>query len=514
MLHTRVVASVTSIVLATTLISTPNVYAQSTSVRDLVMGVGADDTSLNFSWVTLEAGQQYLRIAETDNPDSSRDIPVEKQIYNAAVYHSNEVTVDGLKPATSYTYQAGSDALGWTEPVEFTTDDGDDAWNFITMSDAQIGVDGIISEQAANWDKATVTAFERFPDSTMLLHLGDQVEGWGLPVKQYEEFAKPTALKRYPTAVLEGNHETYAPLSHFHQRFHLPNEVGESSNYFFERNNMLFIGLNSNENDAASIEKHARFIRATIAEHGADKDWIVVGMHHAVYSQGSHNSDAEVQRLRDGLAPVFTKEGVDLVLAGHDHIYTRSHLMEGTSPVEPEKLPERGDALTPSNGQVLYVTVTTVGGGKYYDFHDSSGTARPNLRREFVAGTDDELPATAYWRQDYTPDYTNVQVTPETLTLTTYNVNTPYVVDKVTLSKEQAPVEEPTEPSEPAEPNEPTEPAKPVQPAASGSIAGSSDGGAIALTVAGIVAVLAAVGGFALQSGMFDAVLDQLGIRR
>ncbi|WP_257181401.1 purple acid phosphatase family protein [Corynebacterium cystitidis] len=283
-----------------------------------------------------------MRIAETDEPDTSRDVPVKKQIYNAAVYHSNEVTVDGLKPSTSYTYQAGSDAMGWITPVTFTTDDGDVSWNFITMSDAQIGVGGKVTEQSANWDKATTTAFERFPESTMLLHLGDQVEGWGAPKWQYEEFAKPEALKRYPTAVLEGNHETYAPLNHFRQRFHLPNEVGEISNYFFERNNMLFIGLNSNENDADSIEKHARFIRETIAEHGADKDWVVVGMHHAIYSQGSHNSDSEVQRLRAGLAPVFTEEDVNLVLTGHDHIYTRSHLMEGTTPVEPAEPPQRG----------------------------------------------------------------------------------------------------------------------------------------------------------------------------
>ncbi|WP_257202468.1 hypothetical protein [Corynebacterium cystitidis] len=91
--------------------------------------------------------------------------------------------------------------------------------------------------------------------------------------------------------------------------------------------------------------------------------------------------------------------------------------------------------LAPTDGQVLYVTVTTADGGKYYDFHDSTDTARPVLRREFVAGTDQELPATAYWLQDYTPDFTNVEVTADTLTLTTYDVNTSQPVDKVTLSK-------------------------------------------------------------------------------
>ena len=90
--------------------------------------------------------------------------------------------------------------------------------------------------------------------------------------------------------------------------------------------------------------------------------------------------------------------------------------------------------------------------------------------------------STAYWRQDYTPDYLRVDVTGEELRLTTYDEPTGALVDRVTLEnrdralvdpreEQPEPTEEPTtepstEPSgepttEPSEPEESTEPGKP-----------------------------------------------------
>ncbi|WIM67167.1 hypothetical protein QP027_08530 [Corynebacterium breve] len=162
-------------------------------------------------------------------------------------------------------------------------------------------------------------------------------------------------------------------------------------------------------------------------------------MHHAPFSQGSHTHDDDVIALREGLAPVFSEVGVDLVLSGHDHIYTRTHLMEGTVPQKPETLPAIGDRLVPTDGQVLYVTSTTSSGSKYYNFHDQQGGERANLTRDAVAGTDSELPTTAFWAQDYTPDFSNIQISPSELTVTTHNVYSPELVDEVTISKEGTP---------------------------------------------------------------------------
>lgn len=54
--------------------------------------------------------------------------------------------------------------------------------------------------------------------------------------------------------------------------------------------------------------------------------WTIVAMHHPPYSAGVHGSDLKVRQAWSGL---FSRYGVDLVLAGHDHDYQRSRAVEG-----------------------------------------------------------------------------------------------------------------------------------------------------------------------------------------
>ena len=175
----------------------------------------------------------------------------------------------------------------------------------------------------------------------------------------------------------------------------------------------------------------------------------MVGIHQAPFSQGTHYTDSDVVRLREQLTPKLSEAGVDLVLSGHDHIYTRTHLMNGFDPVIPEGAAKSGDVLIPEDGEVLYLTSTTATGGKYYDFQDESGETHPHVREE--RARDLAHDSTARWRQDYNPDYTNISVSPTELKLTTYNINTPYVVDQVTLQKKDAekPEEKPEETTKP-----------------------------------------------------------------
>lgn len=205
--------------------------------------------------------------------------------------------------------------------------------------------------------------------------------------------------------------------------------------YFFERGNALIVSLDSNLSSSADIDSHAEYLRQVIGSKGADKDWVVVTYHHSPFSQAYHQNDGDVKRLREGLTPVMSELGVDAVLGGHDHIYTRSYLMEGTKPVVPEEKPAAGDVLHPQDGQVLYMIASSASGSKFYDFW-AAGKTYKDLSEEEAAEKGLTAPFTARWNQDRTPDYTNVEVTANTLTLTTYNVDDGSIVDKVTLAKE------------------------------------------------------------------------------
>ncbi|WP_141761247.1 metallophosphoesterase family protein [Corynebacterium sp. HMSC034E11] len=410
--------------------------AINTRISRIVLGIGSDATEANLAWQSKTSETQFLEYWPTADPANITRVESPRGPYNSAVFYPHEATMTGLEPDTEYAYRVGSDRRGYSEQRTFTTGTDGDSWSFLAMADAQIGVDTKIAEQSAAWNKAVNTATGEHPDSAFIMHLGDQVEGWGAPVKQLEEFTAPEKLQEYRLAVLKGNHETYTLDRHFQDTYFLPNEVDDTANYFFNYNNVLFIGLDGNRASKADIDVHAKFVNETIAAHGADADWVIVGIHHAPFSQGTHYTDKDVVELRNSLTPKLSEAGVDLVLSGHDHIYTRTHLMNGVAPVIPAGASKSGDILIPEDNEVLYVTSTTATGGKYYDFQDENGTTHPNVREENV--TDLAHKSTARWRQDYNPDYTSIDVSPESLKLTTYNINTPYVVDQVTLLKKDA----------------------------------------------------------------------------
>ena len=417
----------------------PQAAAQSSGANPVSVshiGVGATSTELNFSWRTDYRGAESVKYFPSGQPDAAQTAPAEEARYGV-VGRSMHASISGLQPGLEYTYQLGSDKGGWSEPATFRVQPEGDSWSFLNFADAQIGVDLKVREQADAWRAAVKQATSNHPDSEFILHAGDQTEGWGSPTTQWEAFFSPEELRNYPVAMAKGNHETYALPGYFDERRNFPNQQGGSANYFFERNNALFVVLDSNESSSSDIKRHAEFVRSTVAEHGAGKDWIIAVMHHAPYAQSSHAmKDDDVKALRKGLAPVFSEAGVDMVLSGHDHMYNRSHLMNGLSPTTPDADPAPGDVLEPQAGEVMYVTTTTAGGGKYYNFHSPDGQEHPQYTSYTeTRGTNLQAKEIAVWEQDKTPDYAAVEVGKNTLTMRTYNVADNSLVDEFTLDK-------------------------------------------------------------------------------
>jgi 3',5'-cyclic AMP phosphodiesterase CpdA len=54
--------------------------------------------------------------------------------------------------------------------------------------------------------------------------------------------------------------------------------------------------------------------------------WKIVALHHPLYSSGRHGSTVGA---RERLEPILARHHVDLVLAGHDHHYERTHPQDG-----------------------------------------------------------------------------------------------------------------------------------------------------------------------------------------
>ena len=54
--------------------------------------------------------------------------------------------------------------------------------------------------------------------------------------------------------------------------------------------------------------------------------------HHSIFSTASHVDDGDIITRRNELPQVFKDLDIDVVLMGHDHVYTRTYMMDGTTP--------------------------------------------------------------------------------------------------------------------------------------------------------------------------------------
>ena len=86
-----------------------------------------------------------------------------------------------------------------------------------------------------------------------------------------------------------------------------------------------------NNSDVASgsrFDEEAVWFRETMERLQGTYQYLVVFMHKSVY--GSDLVDPAVARnIRPQWAPLFQEYQVDLVLSGHDHIFSRTNAMEG-----------------------------------------------------------------------------------------------------------------------------------------------------------------------------------------
>lgn len=486
----RVTAGVTAVTLALGLAVVPAEAQEGSSglphrAEDLMITPGPDETSLNLSWRSSGTGTEYVQIAPAgEDLEAAEQVPAEQKL-NSRVGQSRKATVTGLEPETAYTYRVGSDDAGWSEPAEYTTEAFDGAWNFLYVGDPQIGASGDAAADGEQWRRTMDTMTAAHPDASWLLSGGDQVNQFSFD--EYDEFHSPGQLRSLPTTTIMGNHEVFAPQL-FDEQFNVPNRAADARNYYFEHNNALVVALDSNA-IGPQIQRNVDYLRQTVTEHGADKDWVIVTYHHAPFSQGYHYFDPDVTAQREAYAPVLSELGVDLVLSGHDHIHTRTHLMEGLEPVVPEEAAGPGDVLHPEEGQTVYLTGSSSTGSKFYDLAGPTRSDRhEGITREEAAEQGLPHESTAWWDQDYTPDYSSVEVDGETLKVTTRNVADGSLVDEFTLDRSGAP-DEPGDGGDQGDGDDGDQPGHD----------GSSEGGAIAagvlggLTLFGLLGALIAV---------------------
>ena len=393
------------------------------------MTIGKDGTERNFTWYanTKEKGKfEFAKLnAEKDFKDAKVLDATVIEKTNLSGYSSNQVTLDGLEPDTEYMYRfSNGDTV--SEVKTFKTG-GTGDFSFFAAGDPQIGSGGPLNGKEG-WDKTLNLLPELDSSASFLLSLGDQVQA-GKDEEEYDAYINREGFNGLTLAPIIGNHDDRGNAHEEHFKVSNVQNEGKSnagSNYYYVYNNTLFICLNSNNKDYG---EHKVTIEKAIAENPNVK-WRVVTFHHPPYTVARHALDKYITDMRSTLVPILKENKIDLVLNGHDHVYTRTHVMDGTKPIIEWENGEEGKApneyVNPKG--IIYVTTNSASGSKHYDI-------MKNQNFEF----------SAFKNQEYVPNISNLKITDNSIEVTTYRTSDKSIVDSFKIVKEDP---TPVKPSE------------------------------------------------------------------
>ena len=254
-----------------------------------------------------------------------------------------EATASGLAVDTKYYYGVfdGNTLLaGGTADSFFRTQPRTDPGRplrFWVMGDSGDG--GLIQKNVYEAMKAHVASDGRPLDA--FIHLGDMAYDNGTdPMFQLNFFdVYAETLRNTVTWATMGNHEGHSAngmlgTGPYYDAFVLPARgeaggipSGSEAYYSFDFGPIHFVCLNSHDEARGDADRMANWLRQDLASNRSK--WLIAFWHHPPYSKGSHHSDVEDQlvEMREVMMPILESHGVDLVLAGHSHIYERSMLL-------------------------------------------------------------------------------------------------------------------------------------------------------------------------------------------
>ena len=390
-----------------------------------VMTIGRDQSERNFTWYNNVLAQGYVEVKELGKDDTAKTFMAQTNENNRKnVYVNYQAKITGLKADTEYEYTYWNGEGGEkSEPVRFkTAKDGD--FSFFLVGDPQIGASGDKESDAQAWDTTLNKMSERMKDGNknvaFLLSAGDQINNYDNNEDEYKLYIERSAFKGMTLAPVIGNHDGEGNArSGYFEHFALPdlNEEGRAD-YAYVYNNTLFISLDSTYGwDAA---RHNAFVKKTVEKYKDKVDWKVLTFHHAIYSVASHANDGDILDRRKYIPQLVKENGIDAVLMGHDHVYVRSHIMDGAEALVKWENDVEGDApseyLNPKGA--LYITANSGSGSKFYRIQN------------------EKFDYSAVQNQERVPNYSEISVTDNTFKVVTYRLDGS-VVDEVTLKKEK-----------------------------------------------------------------------------
>jgi acid phosphatase type 7 len=271
---------------------------------------------------------------------------------SATVTYNHTVRISGLQPYTKYYYSVGTTTgmiLGRDSIHHFVTNPVPG-----TVQPIKIWVIGDFGKANAqeNWVRDSYLRYRaNVRPADVWLWLGDNAYDAGTDY-QYQSNVFDVYKDIFANQVFwptPGNHDytsvdqTHLPQYHtgpYYSIVEVPTH-GEAGGlpsggemfYSFDYGNVHFISLNSElgpwitSNNTPLTQWLEADLQAT------QQPWKIVYFHQPPHTKGSHDSDnfreVTMVSMRNNIMPIVERNGVDLVLCGHSHVYERSKFVDG-----------------------------------------------------------------------------------------------------------------------------------------------------------------------------------------
>lgn len=266
---------------------------------------------------TLQADQALITVF--DSIYSKR--PNGEDFYEDARFLRNTITLEDLKPGTEYMYRLDSDS----EIYYFKTAPRRNRWTLGIISDMHVYAP-IPNRQKSAMDMIAQLEKTNKKPLDGMIHAGD-LSAWGGSYSFWPVLYDDPQFKNRVWAGVNGNHENMTRQNDQSNEFfrHVNNNplngyAGEEGVvYHFTYGDALFLMLNNEAmKTEASLAVAQDWARKVIEENPAK---FIIVVSHYQWFMGDNGRSSQYDRWKT----LFDECGVDLAIAGNNHIYVRTN---------------------------------------------------------------------------------------------------------------------------------------------------------------------------------------------
>ena len=319
-------------------------------------------TQVNISYTTI-AGELETKVELNKINDSKKIIVKGENTLGNADKYFHSIAVENLEPNTKYEYTVGSGSNTYSGTFKTAPEKGsNDSFKFAFLADTQVSNE--------NNAKAAGATFANLSKDLDFLYLAGDITDKATNENQWELLFNNGGL--FPNAgqdllgntlisAVQGNHDNNTLTRHI-------NAPAESGNivYSYDYGPATFIMLNleTARYDASARAKQKEYLTKTVEEAKKRGQWTFVGFHKSLYTGASHITDSDIIEARQYWAPTFANLDVDVVMQGHDHVYSRGFVTSDGYNANPTS-DKNGSIINPENAP-LYIVGGHAGGLKWY----------------------------------------------------------------------------------------------------------------------------------------------------